>query len=48
MFSKNKKILGDMLPSKRENQGYIDDLKKKQKFQLQELLERQERILANK
>lgn len=50
MFSKNviKKIPGDILSSKKENQGYIDDLGKKQKFQLEELLERQKKILANK
>lgn len=48
MSSRNKKIPGDVLPSKRENQGYIDDLGKKQRFELEELLERQERILANK
>lgn len=47
-MSRNKKIPGDVLPSMRDNQGYIDDLGKKQRFQLEELLERQKRILANK
>lgn len=44
------KIPGDILPSlnKTEGQGYIDSLEKKQKFQLEELLERQNKILANK
>lgn len=37
-----------MISSRREGQGYIDDLGKKQRFELEELLERQERILANK
>lgn len=35
-------------PSKKESQGYIEDLGKKQKFELEELLERQNKILANK
>lgn len=48
MFARSTKIPGDMLPSKRENQGYIDDLGMRERFQLVELLERQERILANK
>lgn len=51
MYSKNviKKIPGDIPPpSKKENQGYINDLEKKQKFELEELLERQNKILANK
>ncbi|XP_011638096.1 DNA-directed RNA polymerase II subunit GRINL1A [Pogonomyrmex barbatus] len=51
MFSKNviRKIPGDIPPPpKKESQGYIDDLGKKQKFQLEELLERQKKILANK
>jgi len=48
MSIKNKKIPGDVFPSKKESQGYIDDLGNKQKFQLEELLERQKRILANK
>jgi hypothetical protein len=43
-----RRIPGDVLPSKKESQGYIDDLGKMQKFQLEELLERQKRILANK
>ncbi|KZC10835.1 hypothetical protein WN55_01534 [Dufourea novaeangliae] len=34
-------------PPKKENQGYIEDLGKKQKFELEELLERQNKILAN-
>lgn len=50
-MSKNiiKKIPGDIPPySKKESQGYIEDLGKKQKFELEELLERQNKILANK
>ncbi|XP_050448596.1 DNA-directed RNA polymerase II subunit GRINL1A [Cataglyphis hispanica] len=50
-MSKNiiKKIPGDIPPhSKKESQGYIEDLEKKQKFELEELLERQNKILANK
>lgn len=44
-----KKIPGNVpLPLKKEGQGYIDDLKNKQKFQLEELLERQKKILADK
>ncbi|XP_070164232.1 DNA-directed RNA polymerase II subunit GRINL1A isoform X3 [Polyergus mexicanus] len=44
-----KKIPGDIPPhSKKESQGYIEDLGKKQKFELEELLERQNKILANK
>lgn len=44
-----KKIPGDIPPpSKKESQGYIDDLEKKPKFILEELLERQNKILANK
>lgn len=46
---KIQKIPGDILPPlKTESQGYVDDLEKKQKFQLEELLERQNKILANK
>lgn len=50
MYSTNiiKRIPGDIPPSKKESQGYIDDLGKKQKFELEELLERQMKILANK
>jgi len=51
MFLKRviKKVPGDVpTPSQKESQGYIDDLGKKQKFQLEELLERQKKILANK
>lgn len=51
MYSKivTRKIPGDILPpSKNESQGYIDDLGKKRKFELEELLERQIKILANK
>lgn len=44
-----KKIPGDIPPEpKKAKQGYIDDLGKKQKFELIELLERQEKLLANK
>ncbi|EFN85251.1 Protein GRINL1B [Harpegnathos saltator] len=44
-----RKIPGEILPpSKKESQGYIDNLGKKQKFILEELLERQKKILANK
>ncbi|KOC66959.1 hypothetical protein WH47_12386 [Habropoda laboriosa] len=43
------KIPGNLpSPSKREKQGYIEDLAKKQKFELEELLERQNKILSNK
>ncbi|XP_011494132.1 PREDICTED: uncharacterized protein LOC105359277 [Ceratosolen solmsi marchali] len=43
-----KKIPGEIIPlPKKSSQGYIDDLQKKQKFELLELLERQEK-LANK
>lgn len=43
------KIPGNLLPPfKKENQGYIEDLGKKQKFELEELLERQNKILSNK
>lgn len=51
MYLKNivKKIPGDLPPlSKDENQGYIGDLESKRKFELQELLERQNKLLANK
>lgn len=42
------KIPGNLLPPfKKENQGYIEDLGKKQKFELEELLERQNKILSN-
>lgn len=47
-MSLREKIPGDILPSKKESQGYIDDLGKKERFQLEELLERQKTILANK
>lgn len=47
-MSLHEKIPGDILPSKKESQGYIDDLGKKERFQLEELLERQKTILANK
>lgn len=50
-MSKNiiKKIPGDIpLHSKKESQGYIEDLEIKQKFELEELVERQNKILANK
>lgn len=44
-----KKIPGDIPPlSKKERQGHIDNLKEMQQFQLQELLERQNKILTNK
>lgn len=43
------RIPGDLqAPSKKENQGYVDDLGKKEKFELEELLERQNKILANR
>ena len=45
----HKKIPGEIVPLPRKaSQGYIDDLKKKQKFELLELLERQEKLLTNK
>jgi len=47
-MSINTKIPGEVFPSKKESQGYIDDLGKKPRFQLEELLERQKKILANK
>lgn len=44
-----RKIPGDIPHEPRKaSQGYIDDLGKKQKFELIELLERQEKLLANK
>lgn len=44
-----RRIPGDIPPpSKKESQGYIDNLAKKSKPQLEELLERQNKILANK
>lgn len=44
-----KKIPGDPVPrSKKESQGYIDNLENKQKFELLDLLERQNKLLANK
>ncbi|KAJ8678964.1 hypothetical protein QAD02_014751 [Eretmocerus hayati] len=44
-----KKIPGEIPPlPKKSSQGYIDDLQKKQKFELLELLERQEKLLSNK
>lgn len=43
------KVPGDLPPPpKKENQGYIEDLRNKQKFELEELLERQNKILSNK
>ncbi|KAL0109208.1 hypothetical protein PUN28_014357 [Cardiocondyla obscurior] len=48
MFPISKKIPGDVVPSKKESQGYIDDLGKKEIFELEELLERQKKLLANK
>ncbi|XP_036139738.1 uncharacterized protein LOC105833390 isoform X2 [Monomorium pharaonis] len=47
-MSKISKIPGDVTPLKKESQGYIEDLSKMQKFQLEELLKRQKKILANK
>ncbi|XP_014219504.1 DNA-directed RNA polymerase II subunit GRINL1A [Copidosoma floridanum] len=44
-----KKIPGEVPPlPKKSSQGYIDDLGKKTKIELQELLERQNKLLANK
>ncbi|XP_017876144.1 DNA-directed RNA polymerase II subunit GRINL1A [Ceratina calcarata] len=44
-----KKVPGNLPPpSKRENQGYVDDLGRKAKFELEELLNRQNKILSNK
>jgi hypothetical protein len=44
-----KKIPGEIIPlPKKTGQGYIDDLQARQKFELIELLERQEKLLANK
>ncbi|CAK9806248.1 DNA-directed RNA polymerase II subunit GRINL1A [Anthophora quadrimaculata] len=43
------KIPGNLPPvMKREKQGYIENLAKMQKFELEELLERQNKILSNK
>ncbi|XP_046751525.1 uncharacterized protein LOC124414592 [Diprion similis] len=43
-----KKVPGTILPpSKREHQGYIEDLSSKQIFELEELLERQNKLLRN-
>lgn len=45
----SKKIPGEIPPlPKKSSQGYIEDLSQKQVFELQELLERQNKILANK
>lgn len=41
-------IPGDLAPSKKEGQGYIDDLKTKTKLELQDILERQNKLLGNK
>ncbi|XP_023709419.1 DNA-directed RNA polymerase II subunit GRINL1A isoform X2 [Cryptotermes secundus] len=44
-----KKIPGNILePSRREKQGYIDDLNTKTKAELLELVERQDKLLTNK
>ncbi|XP_014608996.1 PREDICTED: uncharacterized protein LOC106789364 [Polistes canadensis] len=44
-----KKVPGDLPPpTKKENQGYIDNLANKSKTELEELLERQNKMLANK
>lgn len=44
-----KKIPGNLPPpSRKENQGYIEDLEKKAKFELEELLNRQNKLLSNK
>lgn len=44
-----KKIPGDIPPpAKKENQGHIDNLANKSKIELEELLDRQNKILANK
>ena len=44
-----KRIPGETPPPpKKENQGYIEDLGKLQKFELDELLQRQNKLLANK
>ncbi|XP_047358563.1 DNA-directed RNA polymerase II subunit GRINL1A [Vespa velutina] len=44
-----KKIPGDIPPpTKKENQGHIDDLANKPKIELEELLDRQNKILANR
>ncbi|EZA50840.1 hypothetical protein DMN91_002349 [Ooceraea biroi] len=45
----NKKVPGNVLPpARKQSQGYIDDLANKQKFELEELLERQNKLLACK
>ncbi|XP_058793908.1 uncharacterized protein LOC131665799 [Phymastichus coffea] len=44
-----KKIPGEIPPlPKKSSQGFIDDLSNKQKFELLDLLERQNKLLANK
>jgi hypothetical protein len=44
-----KKIPGNIpAPSDREKQGYIEDLSLKTKAELLELIERQDKLLANK
>lgn len=43
-----KKIPGELSANKKESQGYIDDLSKMEKYELQELLSRQNKIIANK
>lgn len=44
-----KKIPGDIPPpTKKENQGHIEDLANKSKIELEELLDRQNKMLTNK
>lgn len=44
-----KKVPGDIPPlPKTSNQGFIDDLSKKEKYELVDLLSRQNKLLSNK
>ncbi|KAK2576366.1 hypothetical protein KPH14_005715 [Odynerus spinipes] len=51
MYTKRtvRKIPGEILPlPKEEHQGYIDNLANKSRVELEELLERQNKLLSNK
>ena len=42
------KIPGEIIQNKKESQGYLGKLEEKEDFELLELLERQEKLIANK
>lgn len=48
MYERKMKISGDPQPMKKECQGFIKNLKDKSKIELQDLLERQNKLLSNK